>query len=31
MYDSGEWEIGLCEFDEMCNIKLMIIDNISSE
>lgn len=31
MHDNGEWEYGLSEFDEMCNIILEIIENISYE
>lgn len=31
MHDNGEWEIGLCEFDEMCDIIFMIIVKISPE
>ena len=31
MNDNGEWEIGLNEFDEMCNIILEIIENVSYE
>lgn len=27
--DNGEWEIGLYEFDEMCNVIFEIIENIS--
>lgn len=29
--DNGEWEIGLCEFDEMCNTIFEIIEKISYE
>ena len=28
-HDNGEWEFGLYEFDEMCNIIFMIIGKIS--
>lgn len=31
MHDNGEWEYGLCEFDEMCNTIFEIIEKISYE
>lgn len=31
MHDNGEWEIGLYEFDEMCNTIFEIIEKISYE
>ena len=29
--DNGEWEIGLCEFDEMCNTIFEIIEKLAPE